>query len=86
MAITSGLQHLHETFPEIWEWIPLVILNRYKELEIFLRAPRDLRKLNEKTDATTPVIPFVGTCCFHFLFVLEFQSTDIRFLMCRYIH
>jgi len=61
MAITSGLQHLHETFPEIWEWIPLVILNRYKELEIFLRAPRDLRKLNEKTDATTPVIPFVDT-------------------------
>jgi len=59
MAITSGLQYLHETYPEIWEWIPLVIFDRYKELELLLKAPRELRKF-DKGDAV-PIIPFIDT-------------------------
>jgi hypothetical protein len=59
MAITSGLQHLHENYAEIWEWIPYVILERYKELELLLKQPKNIRRL-EKTDPI-PLIPYIGT-------------------------
>lgn len=57
MAITSGLQKLREKYPEIWEWVPAVILEKYKELELLLKMPKRI-KLLEKGDAT-PVIPFI---------------------------
>ena len=58
MAITSGLQFLNEKFPEIWEWVPAVILSKFKELEGFLRVPKKI-KLHEKGDGS--VIPLIDT-------------------------
>lgn len=58
MAITAGLQFLYEKYPEIWEWVPSVILDKYKELELLLKTPKRIKVL-ETGDSSC--IPFIGT-------------------------
>jgi len=58
MAITSGLQFLKEKFPEIWEWVPSVVFEKYKELELLLRMPKRI-KVFEKEGEPAPTIPYL---------------------------
>ena len=59
MGITSGLVYLKQEFPQLWEWVPSVVIEKYKELELLLKSPKRLRLL-EKNDEQASTIPFIG--------------------------
>lgn len=58
MAITAGLQYLSNEYPELWAWVPIEVIDKYKELELLLRTPKRLKVL-EKGEDKVPTIPFI---------------------------
>jgi hypothetical protein len=59
MAIAQGLQQLNAEYPELWAWVPVEIIDKYKELELLLKFPKRL-KLLEKAEEKVPTIPLIG--------------------------
>jgi len=67
MAITQGLQQLNAEYPELWAWVPVEIIDKYKELELLLKFPKRL-KLLEKAEEKVPTIPLID------LYITQFSG------------
>lgn len=78
MSITSGLQFLSDKFPELWEWVPSVIIDKYKELELLLKMPKRIKVL-EKKDTGVSCIPLIGKI-FRFLKDIFYFFINFLFL------
>lgn len=78
MAMTSALMQLYHDYSSIWEYVPVEIVEKYKELEGLYKLPKRMKSL-EESDTPVPLIPYIGNLsqpspCMSFPIQLTYQQ------------
>lgn len=59
MSMTAGFVYLFEKIPSIWDWIPIVVQEKYDCLKTLYDDQKMIRE-KELAVAEEPVIPCIG--------------------------